>query len=161
MPRNLFHRSLGIATLAVALATCGGGSPETEQVPAETQPQAEEPVAQQPAGGATQEAPQRAPSQRATRPAIVQEPASSPFGFYTIQISSWRTLAKAESEARRYREVGLEAYVQKAEIPERGTWYRVRVGSYPSLTAAKEALAALNIADPGLWVDNFKEVPPS
>jgi len=161
MPRILFRRSLGIATLAVVLAACGGGSPETEQVPAETQPQAQEPAAQQPAEATPQETPQRAPSQRATRPAIVQEPATSPFGYYTIQISSWRTRTKAESEARRYREVGLEAYVQEAEIPDRGMWYRVRVGSYPSLTAAKEALAALNIAEPGLWVDNFKEVPPS
>lgn len=92
---------------------------------------------------------------------MVREAAESPYGFYTIQLSSWKTQAKADREARRYREMGLESYVQKADIPGMGIWYRVRVGRYQALTEAQEAARSLvDIEDN--WVDNFtrRDVPP-
>jgi len=92
---------------------------------------------------------------------VVREAAESPFGFYTIQLSSWKTETKADREARRYQEMGLEAYVQKADIPGMGTWYRVRVGRYPALTDAQEAARSLVDIESN-WVDNFSmgDVPP-
>jgi cell division septation protein DedD len=88
------------------------------------------------------------------QPAVVPQVVEGPSGLYTVQLSSWRTQAKADREARRYRGMGIEAYVQRADLPETGTWYRVRFGRYPALSEARRAAAsAVDVED--LWVDNF------
>jgi len=136
--------------------------PAEEQPGAAAQPAAEQPAqtpAQQPAGGETEQQ----PAQESPQPAVVRESETSEHGFYTIQLSAWRTEAKARSEARRYQNLGLEAYVQKAELPGMGTWYRVRVGKYPALSEARRAARALvNIPFEELWMDNYRsgEPPP-
>lgn len=144
------------ALITMVTAGCGGGAEEepAPQVEEQAAEPSEEPVqrpARQPAAEET----------AAEEPAVVREAAESPFGFYTIQLSAWRTRVKADREAERYQEMGLEAYVQQAEIPGMGTWYRVRVGRYPSLSEAREAAAALVDIEQS-WVDNFgsEEVPP-
>ena len=147
------------------LAACGGGGEEPVEEPVEEL--AEETT---PSQEATQPVPEpvTTPQQTAEEPPpppppaprVVREPDTSPHGFYTIQLSSWRTREKAESQASHYREMGLEAYVQEAEIPGMGIWFRVRVGNYPALSEAQEAAAAL-IAIEEKWVDNFREqIPP-
>ena len=142
--------------ITVVAVGCGGGADEE---PAATVEQPAAQPAQQPARQPVQ---QPAEQEAAVEePAVVREAAESPFGFYTIQLSSWRTQAKADREARRYLEMGLEAYTQKADIPGMGTWYRVRVGRYQALTEAQEAARSLvNIENN--WVDNFTrgDVPP-
>jgi septal ring-binding cell division protein DamX len=87
----------------------------------------------------------------------VRESETSEYGFYTIQLSAWRTETKARSRARYYQELGLEAYVQRAELPGMGVWYRVRVGKYPALSEARRAVQALvNIPFGQLWLDNYQ-----
>lgn len=166
----MLHRLSGVwkvvtvAVLASGIAACGGGGeePVTEQAPAEqeqVQPTRQPAVTPE----RTAPTPEAPPEPPVSRPQIVREPGASPYGFYTIQLSSWKTLRKAEQEAERYREMGLEAYVQRAEIAERGVWYRVRVGNYPSLSEARRAAASLVGVDvEDLWVDNFRrKVPPA
>jgi cell division septation protein DedD len=143
---------------AVVAIGCGGGSDEEE--PAAEVEQPVTPPAEQPAATPAQQ-PARQPTARQPEPTVVREAAESPHGFYTIQLSSWKTQAKADREARRYQQMGLEAYTQRADIPGMGTWYRVRVGRYPALTDAQAAIRAMvNIEE--TWVDNFNPagVPP-
>lgn len=156
MDRSSWKTLTGAAALVLLFtlsAACGGGDT------GELEETAQQPVAEQPAEQPAQE-PVQQPVQQ---PTVVREPATSLYGFYTVQLSSWRTEAKAQREVRRYQGMGLEAYVQKADIPEKGTWFRVRVGKYPTLSDATRAAQALvDIPADQTWVDNWREsgVPP-
>ena len=58
--------------------------------------------------------------------------------IYVIQLSSWRNKAKADAVARRLRDQGHNAYVQKAYISKFGrNYYRVRIGYFNSLSEAQ------------------------
>ncbi|HYE65486.1 MAG TPA: SPOR domain-containing protein [Pyrinomonadaceae bacterium] len=51
-------------------------------------------------------------------------------GGFTIQVGSYDTLAQAAERVARLRSAGYEARVVRAEIPKRGTWYRVQTGRF-------------------------------
>jgi len=162
----LSGRRVLLPALFILVAACGGGGDEAgrageEQAAAEASREraepAGEPASEEPARTARQG------EQPPAEPAVVREAETSPFGFYTIQMSSWRTREKAESEVERYQSMGLEAYIQQADLGEKGTWYRVRVGRYPALSEAQQAARSLAGIDPDrTWVDNYREpgTPP-
>jgi cell division protein FtsN len=66
------------------------------------------------------------------------QPAAPPGkeGGYQLQVSSFRSQAEAEGFAAQLRARGHKAYVVEARVPNRGTWYRVRIGPFPSQQAA-------------------------
>jgi cell division septation protein DedD len=142
--------------MALMLVACGGGdsgAPETADASA-AHPEAE-PAADEPTPPASEPAPAR--TEPAPAADMAREPAESPYGFYTVQISSWRTESTARQQAAACREQGLEAYVQRVDLGQQGIWYRVRIGRYPSLTEARRAAAALrDIPVDETWVDNFR-----
>ena len=57
-------------------------------------------------------------------------------GGYAVQVAARRTIEEAKSEAsalaRRHGAVlgGAKPYIVKADIPGKGTYYRVRIGPY-------------------------------
>ncbi len=57
-------------------------------------------------------------------------------GGYQLQVSSFRTEPEADAFADQLRLRGHKAYVLEAKVPGRGTWYRVRVGPFPTQHAA-------------------------
>ena len=57
-------------------------------------------------------------------------------GGYQLQVSSFRTQAEANQFADQLRARSHKAYVVEAHVVGRGTWYRVRVGPFPSKQAA-------------------------
>jgi DedD protein len=57
-------------------------------------------------------------------------------GGYQLQVSSFRTQNEADQFAAQLRARGHKAYVIEAHVPNRGTWYRVRIGPFPSQHAA-------------------------
>ncbi len=59
-------------------------------------------------------------------------------GGYQLQVSSFHTQAEAEAFADQLRVRGHRAYVVEARVPGRGTWYRVRVGPFPTQHAATQ-----------------------
>lgn len=66
-------------------------------------------------------------------------PATVPAGHdggYQLQVSSFRTEAEANQFGDQLRARGHKAYVQQAKVPGRGTWFRVRVGPFPTQHAA-------------------------
>jgi DedD protein len=57
-------------------------------------------------------------------------------GGYQLQVSSFRTQSEAQAFADQLRARGHKAYVVEAHVPDRGTWFRVRVGPFGSQHAA-------------------------
>ncbi len=53
-------------------------------------------------------------------------------GGWQLQASSFRTEPEAEAFAQALRRRGHHGYVEMAEIPGRGVWYRVRIGPFKS-----------------------------
>lgn len=58
-------------------------------------------------------------------------------GGYQLQASSFRSEAEAQAFASALRKRGHRAHVERAEIPNRGTWYRVRIGPFKSRAEAR------------------------
>ena len=60
---------------------------------------------------------------------------------YTLQLSSFQDRSEADSFLAQMKASGYQAYVTEAAVAGKGTFYRVRMGSYRSLDAANEAKA--------------------
>jgi cell division septation protein DedD len=68
-------------------------------------------------------------------PAPAEVPAGHE-GAYQLQVSSFHTQTEAQSFADQLRARGHKAYVLEANVQGRGTWYRVRIGPFPTQHAA-------------------------
>ncbi|MBX5481078.1 MAG: SPOR domain-containing protein [Myxococcaceae bacterium] len=78
---------------------------------------------------------------RATSPKTAKPPAEAKTGgAYTLQLSASQSREEADRFAARLRDRGYAPFVIKAEVPGRGTWYRVRMGSFPTRDAATRYL---------------------
>jgi cell division septation protein DedD len=74
------------------------------------------------------------------RPVVTAEPKPKPplatraslsqTGDYTIQVGSSRSLEQATELKGRLSKKGYVVYVQTVDLSDKGTWHRVRVGSY-------------------------------
>ncbi len=65
--------------------------------------------------------------------------ASKSSSKFTLQLSSFQDRSEAEAFHQRLIRAGYEPYIARAEVPDKGTWYRVRLGGYSSYTAAVAA----------------------
>lgn len=64
---------------------------------------------------------------------------------YCLQVSSWRSKDKAESEMNKLKAMGYDAFIVTANIPELdGIWYRVRIGYFDSLDEIDRLRSNLN-----------------
>jgi DedD protein len=68
-------------------------------------------------------------------------PAAAPQTGWTLQLHASQDKADAERFAGKMREKGYAPYQVDADVPGRGTWHRVRLGSFPSKDAAARYLA--------------------
>jgi DedD protein len=66
--------------------------------------------------------------------------ATVPNGTWTLQLGASLNRENAERQAGRLREKGYAPYIVSADVPGKGTWYRVRMGSFPSKDAATRYL---------------------
>jgi DedD protein len=62
-------------------------------------------------------------------------------GAFTLQLSAFQDRQEADRFAARLRDRGYAPYILTAEVPGKGTWYRVRMGSFASKDAASRYLA--------------------
>ncbi len=90
------------------------------------------------------------PSQ-SPKPAPTAPPAAAPVnrGNLTIQIGSFNDQAQANERAARLKSAGADARVVRADIPGKGTWYRVQVGGFATREEAMSygnQLRAKNLA---------------
>ncbi len=69
-----------------------------------------------------------------------REPAAASFGKlrYTVQTASYQERAMADDEVQRLKKRGFAAFVLSSEMPGKGVWHRVRIGSFSNKTAAEK-----------------------
>ena len=60
---------------------------------------------------------------------------------FTLQLSSFQDKAEAEAFLSATKAAGFQPYLTEADVTGKGTFYRVRLGSYRSLEAASDAKA--------------------
>ncbi len=77
-------------------------------------------------------------AQITTPPASADVAPAGHEGGYQLQVSSFHTEAEADSFAQQLRARGHKAYVLEAHVQDRGTWYRVRIGPFPTQHAAAQ-----------------------
>jgi len=80
----------------------------------------------------------------ASKPAATAKPADGT-SVYFLQEGAYTTADDAEKVKAKLALLGMEANVQPANIPEKGVWYRVRLGPYKNSSEMKEALATLKL----------------
>ncbi|HEX3477551.1 MAG TPA: SPOR domain-containing protein [Kofleriaceae bacterium] len=68
------------------------------------------------------------------------DPAADKLRF-TLQLSSFQDKAEAEAFLSATKAAGFQPYLTEADVTGKGTFYRVRLGSYRSLEAASDAKA--------------------
>jgi cell division septation protein DedD len=73
-------------------------------------------------------------------------------GDYTVQVSSFQTREEASAFSASLERKGFKPFVVSAELPSKGTWYRVRVGKFSSEEQARQAKGVLARADIPAWV---------
>jgi cell division septation protein DedD len=66
------------------------------------------------------------------------EPAADKVRF-TLQLSSFQDKAEADAFLSATKAAGFQPYLTEADVTGKGTFYRVRLGSYRSLEAASDA----------------------
>lgn len=119
-----------------------------------------------PASGPKSTAANDAPAQVAAAPAPTPEPAPQPApvaapktdekarvetpapaaggeGNFTAQVGSHSDQSEANEQVSRLRAAGFDARSVAAELPGRGTWYRVQVGRFADRGEAAKTVAAL------------------
>ena len=98
-------------------------------------------------------APSPAPAAEATD-AIHAELAGGPArsGDYTVQVSSYQSLDEAKAYAAVLERKGYKPFVVTSTIEGKGTWYRVRLGSFKDEPTAQKAKTLLARADIPVWV---------
>lgn len=60
-------------------------------------------------------------------------------GRFTLQLSSFQDRSEAEAFLTAMKSAGYQPYLTEADVGSKGTFYRVRLGSYRSLEAANDA----------------------
>lgn len=74
--------------------------------------------------------------------ARIQKPAEvSADGAFTLQLSAYQERAEADRFAARLRDKGYAPFVAEVVLPGKGTWYRVRMGRFPTREAAGRYLS--------------------
>ena len=137
-------------TVTAAPAIPPAPAPQYESQPGAT-------IQRTPPPATTQPAP--TPKPRRTRSATKRTVAKDAVpGHYTIQVSSWKTAKQAQSIRQSLVSEGYDAYIQRVWLEDRQeVWWRVRVGDFESLQAAKNMRDALRPTYSAAWVDNVRQ----
>jgi DedD protein len=106
---------------------------DTPKTPGDKKPEA----AAKPADAgpiAARTAPAAAPA--AVAPTSKASDGAAPTGAFTLQLGASQNRDDAERMVSRLREKGYAPYIVTADVPGKGTFYRVRMGSFPTREAA-------------------------
>jgi cell division septation protein DedD len=68
-----------------------------------------------------------------------EESESIPSGKYTLQVGSFPTATEAKPMLDRLRKAGVVAFVRRVDLKEKGKWFRIFIGGFPSIEAAQTA----------------------
>jgi cell division septation protein DedD len=95
-----------------------------------------------------EKAPAAQPRQTASTPPPAkkeQAPATAPVvkTRYSLQIASYPEREMADEEVKKMKKRGYAAFVVTSDVPDKGTWYRVRLGSFSNKAAAEKLVNEL------------------
>jgi cell division protein FtsN len=62
---------------------------------------------------------------------------------YYLQVGSFKDTGDAENLKAKIAMLGMEAYIQSADLSEKGMWHRVRVGPFTKIDAIKKTRSSL------------------
>ena len=99
------------------------------------------PVPQEPKGETT--APATAAVKPASAPRPVPQQPAPPTGMLTIQVASMKDGAAADRIVANLKKEGYPAYLSRIVIPDKGLWFRVRVGRYQNREQAAADMGRL------------------
>lgn len=85
----------------------------------------------QPADESSEQTPDDSPSE-------APDSEKSAAAKYTLQVSAYSSRDRARSRIRKLAGKGLDAHVVTAEVPEKGTYYRVRIGKFSTMEQAEK-----------------------
>lgn len=57
---------------------------------------------------------------------------------YTLQLASYKEKDPADADVKKMKQRGYAAFIVAADVPGKGTWYRVRIGSFSNKTIAEK-----------------------
>jgi cell division septation protein DedD len=90
------------------------------------------------------------PPPRSTAPPAVKTPskpaAAGGTGLFFIQVAAFTDKVQAAAEAEKHRKKGYPVVISDPRPTDTKTWYRVRIGGYPTREKAAEVLTKLNEA---------------
>jgi cell division septation protein DedD len=86
---------------------------------------------------------QQVPAKKETVPA--QKP--NPKLRYTLQIASYQEKEMAEGDIKKMKQLGYAAFIVASDLPGKGTWYRVRLGSFSSKASAEKLQKELRVKE--------------
>ena len=72
-----------------------------------------------------------------------QQPDAEASESYFLQVGAFQTEREADNMKAQLALLGLEAVVQTANIPDKGTWHRVRVGPFSELAQINKSRSEL------------------
>lgn len=64
-------------------------------------------------------------------------PVPSATSTYSVQVAASQDVAEANQWVQGWRDRGYSAFLMVADLPEKGRWYRVRLGTFPSRDSAE------------------------
>ncbi len=67
----------------------------------------------------------------------VETPSATSGLRFTLQISSYQDKSMAEGDVRKMKKKGYAAFIVSSDIPNRGLWHRVRIGSFAKRSSAE------------------------
>jgi DedD protein len=73
-------------------------------------------------------------------------------GEFTVQVSSFQTLDEAKAYAASLERKGYKPFVVSAKVKGKGTWYRVRIGTFKDAAHAQSAKNLLARNDIPAWI---------
>jgi cell division septation protein DedD len=65
---------------------------------------------------------------------------AKPKGKFTVQVGSYQSSEEATASLANWKKKGYSAFMAVGSIPNKGTWYRVRIGGFPSREEAQKFL---------------------
>lgn len=92
-------------------------------------------------GGADKPAAEQPGGKGASEPSVKKIPAQR--GKFSVQVASSKDRKEAEAIKSRLGEKGVTAYIVESALPDKGTWYRVRVGRQMDQSTASDTASRL------------------
>jgi cell division septation protein DedD len=66
---------------------------------------------------------------------------------YSVQTASYQDRAMAEDEMKRLKKRGFAAFIVSSEMPGKGVWHRVRIGSFSNRAAAEKLQKMIHVRE--------------